>query len=109
MSSSTATPATIRSFSTDAEGNVWKSTSNTASGEIVFPALEYTQEDLKVDGEYVKSRQFTYTFTEVQGDAEGYTYTSQTYGITVTVVDNGDGTLTVTAEPTGKENEFINT
>ena len=55
---------------TDTEGNVWKSASNTASGEIVFPALEYTQEDLLVDGEYVKSRQFTYTFSEVQVDAD---------------------------------------
>ena len=37
-------------------------------------ALPIYQDDLKVDGEYVKSRQFTYTMTEVQGDAKGYTY-----------------------------------
>ena len=57
----------------------------------------------------MKSRQFTYTMTEVQGDAKGYTYASRTYEITVTVTDNGDGTLTVTAEPNGEENEFVNT
>ncbi|MBR4502962.1 MAG: hypothetical protein IKP22_13940, partial [Clostridia bacterium] len=92
----------------DAEGNVWSTAMNTADGDIVFPVLEYTREDLKLDGEYVDERRFTYTMTEVAGDADGYTYSGNRYNITVTVADNGDGTLTVTAVPNGEENEFVN-
>ena len=92
----------------DADGEI-ETVTNTADGSVVFSALTFDQDDLLVDGEYVKSREFTYTMTEVQDSADGYTYATKTYVITVTVVDNGDGTLTVTAEPNGEENEFVNT
>ncbi|MBR4502128.1 MAG: hypothetical protein IKP22_09595, partial [Clostridia bacterium] len=97
------------SFTLEGPDGYTETVSNTADGRVVFSALTFDQDDLKVDGEYVKSRQFTYTMTEAKGDAKGYTYASRTYDITVTVIDNGDGTLTVTAEPNGNKNEFVNT
>ena len=75
----------------------------------MFSPLCYSTADLLVDGEYVNGRQFIYTMTEVRDDGDGITYASDIYRITVTVWDNGDGTLTVTAEPNGEENEFVNT
>ena len=54
----------------DATGEI-ETVTNTADGSVVFSALTFDQDDLLVDGEYVKSRQFTYTMTEVQGSADG--------------------------------------
>ncbi len=55
---------------------------NQANGTIAIPAITY-----KVAGVY------TYTLTEVAGNAKGYTYDNKTYTITVTVTDDGSGVL----------------
>ena len=51
---------------------------------------------------------FNYTIREVNDGAAGYTYDEHEIKVTVTVVDNGDGTLTATASYDG-ETTFTNT
>ncbi len=72
----------------DAEGNVIDTKTNDADGKAVFTTLNFTQEDV--------GKTFTYTITEVKGDARFVTYDEHTETLTVTVEDNGDGTLNVT-------------
>ena len=43
-----------------------------------------------------RTKTFTYTISEVAGDKAGYTYDTHVETVTVTVTDNGDGTLGVT-------------
>ncbi len=72
---------------------------NDADGNIVFPEITYTLEDV---GEH------TYTVYEVKGDLKGVTYSSTNYVITVTVADGGDGKLTVTSADMPDEMLFKN-
>ena len=87
----------------DGEGNLIESVKNDADGKFSFKALEYihnaTQSDL---GEH------KYIVKEKKESLGGVTYDETEYAITVTVADNGDGTLSVTA--TGADNiAFVNT
>ena len=70
--------------------------SNKADGTIDLGSLHYTQDDL--GGE--KSKAFEYTLTEnVPDPADEYIdYDTEPRTIKVTVTDNGNGTLTVTAD-----------
>lgn len=70
----------------DGRGQVVATGTNDAAGNIEMTDITYTK-----PGEY------HYTLKEVKGSAAGVTYTDQTFGVTVKVVDNGDGTLQATA------------
>ncbi|MBQ4640614.1 MAG: hypothetical protein IJB69_08895, partial [Clostridia bacterium] len=69
----------------NSDGNTLETVQNAADGSFAFTALEYTLAD--VDNTY------TYTVQEVDGKLGGITYDETIYTITVTVSDNGDGTL----------------
>lgn len=69
----------------DAQGNVVATATNGADGSVYFPTLEFD-----------KAGTYEYTIREVVGSLTGVTYDSTVHSVTVTVVDNGDGTLTAT-------------
>lgn len=75
----------------DADGNPLQTKTNTSTGEVFFDAIEYA-----TYGTY------TYTVKEQipSGDKHGIAYDQRTVQITVTVTDNGDGTLTAVADYT---------
>ena len=78
-------------FELEREDGVIITAANAANGDIVF--------DLKFDTVGV----YTYTLREQKGDEPGTTYDDTEYRITVTVVDNLDGTLTATVKYEGLE------
>lgn len=69
----------------DAQGNVVKAT-NAANGSVAFPELTFD-----AVGEYA------YTLREVNDGQAGVTYDAATYGVTVTVADDGEGQLLASA------------
>ncbi|NLA71812.1 MAG: hypothetical protein GX850_05275, partial [Clostridiaceae bacterium] len=62
--------------------------SNAADGSISFTILSYDLGDVGTK---------TYTVKEVRGTLEDVIYATNEYTVTVTVADNGDGTLDVDA------------
>lgn len=86
----------------DSEGNVVQTAKNDADGKVVFQAIQYTGED--------HGKTFDYSIVEVDDGQENYTYDDHAAKVSVTVKDNGDGTMTVTpAYGTGDEgNIFTN-
>ena len=70
---------------------------NDAGGKITFDPIGYT-----VEGTY------TYTIKETIETKPGYTYDMAEKRVTVTVVNNGDGTLTATPVYDGGSATFIN-
>ncbi len=58
-----------------------------ANGTIEFQPIRYTAAGVH-----------TYTVVEYEGSAGGVTYSKQSFTVVVTVVDNGNGTLTATAD-----------
>ena len=86
----------------DAAGNVIQTKTNAADGSITFDAITYDQDDIGTD--------FVYAVSEVNAGAEGYTYAADVYTVTVTLTDNGDGTITATKSYDGVEAlSFVNT
>ncbi len=82
----------------DEDGNVLQTKSNDADGKVVFDAIAFTEEDfLQDDGTYAESITRIYTVEEVIPDEipEWYSYDESIYTATVTLTDNGDGTITV--------------
>ena len=63
--------------------------SNKADGSVTFPALAYTDADT--------GKTFVYRLSEVNDHQSGISYDDATVLVRVTPVDNGDGTMTVTA------------
>lgn len=55
-----------------------------------------------------RTKEFKYTIREVNDGKAGYAYDGHEIAVTVTVTDNGDGTLTATPEYSGAQ-EFVNT
>ncbi len=53
-------------------------------------------------------RTFHYTISEIVGNAPGYTYDTRTQGVTVTVTDNGDGTLSTSVVYDNEDVSFNN-
>lgn len=83
----------------DAEGKVLQQVSNGADGKIYFAPIGFTQDDfLQEDGSYAKTITRVYKMQEVIPDPkeEWYAYDEGIYTITVTLTDNGDGTITYT-------------
>lgn len=81
------------------EGSEQVTATNDANGMVVFPAIQY--------GEAGK---YQYTIAEVEGDESDVTYDESKYAVTVTVEDNGEGSLVATvAYEGGNAPVFINT
>ncbi len=57
------------------------------SGEVNFDEIEFTKPGV-----------FEYTVAETKGTADGWTYATNTYTVTVTVTDDGTGKLTATVD-----------
>ena len=81
------------------EGDKQVTATNDANGMVVFPAIQY--------GEAGK---YQYTIAEVRGDESDVTYDESEYAVTVTVEDNGEGSLVATvAYEGGNAPVFTNT
>lgn len=72
----------------DGEGNAVQTARNDADGKVVFQAIQYTGED--------HGKTFEYSIVEVDDGQDNYTYDDHAAKVSVTVKDNGDGTMTVT-------------
>ncbi len=72
---------------TTAQQNVVSTGTSKADGTVAFSAIGYSA-----------AGTYRYTIHEVKGNLSGVTYTEKVYYLTVTVVDNGDGTMTATGE-----------
>jgi len=57
---------------------------------------------------YTKAGTYHYTISEVKGQLGGITYDESEKDVTVTVTDNGDGTLTAAVDGAGKDATFTN-
>ena len=80
------------------------------AGDITFNPITYTQDDMRDDqGNYVSAKDFTYTVEENAGTKGGVAYSTQSFRVTVHVVDKGDGTLTATATYPDGDLAFTNT
>ena len=71
----------------DSEGNVVQTAKNDVDGKVVFQAIQYTGED--------HGKTFEYSIVEVDDGQDNYTYDDHAAKVSVTVKDNGDGTMTV--------------
>ena len=81
------------------EGGKQVTATNDANGMVVFPAIGYSE-----PGTY------QYTIAEVKGDESDVTYDESEYAVTVTVEDNGEGSLVATvAYEGGNAPVFTNT
>lgn len=81
------------------EGEVLATAENDAAGNVVFPAVEVAS-----------AGTYCYRVREKAGSESGITYDIATYDLTVTAVDNGDGTLTCNiAYANELEPQFVNT
>lgn len=86
-------------FALTDEGGEQVAATNDANGMVVFPAIQY--------GEAGK---YQYTIAEVEGDESDVTYDESKYAVTVTVEDNGEGSLVATvAYEGGNAPVFTNT
>jgi pilin isopeptide linkage protein len=74
----------------DSEGKALQTKSNDADGKVTFDAITYTLSDLGGEA----SKEFTYTIHESSAAASGWT-NAPDKTVTVTVTDDGSGTLKV--------------
>lgn len=87
------------SFALEGEDGEQVTATNDANGMVVFPAIQY--------GEAGK---YQYAIAEVEGDESDVTYDESKYAVTVTVEDNGEGSLVATvAYEGGNAPVFTNT
>lgn len=91
------------------EGNVIQSAQNNGNGDVSFTRLEFNQDTLKDGNAYVQSKTFTYYIREKVQDAAGYTRDAKVVPVTVTVTNDKDETLEVTATPDKAGITFVNT
>lgn len=81
------------------EGDEQVTATNDANGMVVFPAIQYGE-----------AGTYQYTIAEVKGDESDVTYDESEYAVTVTVEDNGEGSLVATvAYEGGNAPVFTNT
>ena len=94
----------------DADGTLLETVSNVADGSYSFKKLDYTGTDLDkdADGNYVKTTK-NYRVVETAGKDASVTYDDTEYKITVTLEDDGNGTINVTADPKESTYDFTNT
>ena len=74
----------------DSGGVVISTAKNRADGTVVFPALNYTEQDI--------GKTYEYTVNEKTGTDPTITYSSKTFSIKVSVADGGEGKLIITPE-----------
>ena len=67
---------------------------NDADGNVVFDELEFGVDDI--------GETYTYTITEKKGDLKYVKYDDHEVTLTLTITDNGDGTLKIKADYDGK-------
>lgn len=67
------------------EGGEQVTATNDVNGMVVFPAIQYGE-----------AGTYQYTIAEVKGDESDVTYDESEYAVTVTVEDNGEGSLVAT-------------
>ena len=84
----------------DKAGNVLQTKTNAADGSIKFDAINYTQDDI--------GQTYEYTISEVKGSLGGITYDETIHKVSVTITDNGDGTLSVTPSTSAANITFTN-
>ena len=96
----------------DAEGNAVKDSDgnpitakNDADGNIKFPKITFTQDDLNKE---TGKAEIEFKIKEKAGDNDAYTYSDAVYTVTVSLEDNGDGTITATTDLEGEQVEFTN-
>ena len=81
------------------EGGEQVTATNDVDGMVVFPAIQYGE-----------AGTYQYTIAEVKGDESDVTYDESEYAVTVTVEDNGEGSLVATvAYEGGNAPVFTNT
>lgn len=81
------------------EGGEQVTATNDVNGMVVFPAIQYGE-----------AGTYRYTIAEVKGDESDVTYDESEYAVTVTVEDNGEGSLVATvAYEGGNAPVFTNT
>lgn len=81
------------------EGGEQVTATNDVNGMVVFPAIQYGE-----------AGTYQYTIAEVKGDESDVTYDELEYAVTVTVEDNGEGSLVATvAYEGGNAPVFTNT
>lgn len=81
------------------EGGEQVTATNDVNGMVVFPAIQYGE-----------AGTYRYTIAEVKGDESDVTYDESEYAVTVTVKDNGEGSLVATvAYEGGNAPVFTNT
>ena len=86
----------------DEYGYVLQSKTNDAAGKVSFDLLTYKLED-------VKNSPIKLTISEVTGTREDVIFDETVYTVTVTLADNGDGTLNVTKKiDQGGAAKFVN-
>ena len=84
----------------DENGAVLQTAKNDAAGNVEFGKIPYTQEDIdswdaeKGTGTGTKK----YTVKELVRDKDGYTFDDSEFEITVTLTDDGKGTITAEAD-----------
>lgn len=87
------------SFALEGEDGTQLAAKNDANGMVVFPAIQYSE-----------AGTYQYTIAEVKGDESDVTYDESKYAVTVTVEDNGEGSLVATvAYEGGNAPVFTNT
>lgn len=87
------------SFALEGEDGTRLTAGNDANGMVVFPAIQYGE-----------AGRYQYTIAEVKGDKSDVTYDESEYAVTVTVEDNGEGSLVATvAYKGGNAPVFTNT
>ena len=82
-------PAGVFTFELrDADGNLLGEATADENGTVTFPLIDFTDEH---DGQSI-----TYRIVEKKGNDPDYFYDTHTEFVTLTIEDNGDGTMTVT-------------
>ena len=86
----------------DGKSNVIQTVTNTEDGSIIFNALPFTEKNV--------GKTYYFFVREKAGEDETVIYDTNVYGFDVTVVDNGDGTLSfrqghITVRNTAAEGE----
>ena len=86
----------------DKDGKVLQSKKNDAAGNVSFDMITYKLAD-------AANAPFTYTVREVPGSRTDVKYDATVYTVTVSLEDNGDGTLKVTKKiDNGGSLKFVN-
>ena len=89
---------------TDENGKKISTAGNDADGNFTFKEINYKLSDLNGEAERV----YTYKVSEVKGSKSNIVYDTKVYTVKVTVTDNGDGTMTATADLDKKSIKFVN-